>query len=107
MPSSLLEKWKVTKKQLVVILCVFAITGCTTAYLSKLSVGWAGFTKETHWSLKLLLRIGVLVFGYQVILLAVAFICGQFNFFWRFEKRLLVRLKIIRKPGDDSQQVNQ
>ncbi len=107
MAGSLSEKWKVTKKDFIIILCVFAITGCTTAYLSKLSVGWVGFNKETHWALKLLLRIGVLVFGYQIILLSVAFLLGQFDFFWRYEKRLLTRLKIIRKRGDDSRQVNQ
>jgi ABC-type multidrug transport system permease subunit len=97
--SSLLKRWKVGKKDLVFILCVFAITGFTTAYISKAITGWVGFTTETHWVAKLLLRLLVLIFGYQVILLTVAFLLGQFPFFWRFEKKLLQRLGLMK--GED------
>jgi hypothetical protein len=97
MLSSLLQKWKVSKKDLVVILCVFAITGFTTAYVSRSITTWVGFTETTHWALKLLVRLAVLVFGYQVILLSVAFLLGQFSFFWQFEKKMLQRLGIIKR----------
>jgi ABC-type multidrug transport system permease subunit len=99
--SSLLKKWKVSKKDLVLILCVFAITGFTTAYISKSITAWVGFTDNTHWSLRLLLRLLVLTFGYQVILLLVAFLLGQFPFFWRFEKKFLQRLGLM-KAGKDT-----
>ncbi|MDQ3279264.1 MAG: diacylglyceryl transferase [Bacteroidota bacterium] len=95
--SSLLKRWKVSKIELVLILCVFAITGTTTAYLSKVIPGWVGFTDETHWSLKLLLRLAMLIFGYQVVLLCVAFLLGQFPFFWRFERKMLQRLRILKE----------
>ena len=97
MLDSLMQKWKVNKKDLFLILCVFAITGTTTAYVTKVITAWAGFTEATHWSWKLLLRLGVLVFGYQMILLCVAFLFGQFAFFWRYEKKILGRLGIIKK----------
>jgi hypothetical protein len=100
--SSLLKKWKVSKKDLVLILCVFAITGFTTAYVSKAITAWVGFTDATHWAAKLLVRLLVLIFGYQAILLFVAFLFGQFPFFWQFEKKMLQRLGLMKKNKDDS-----
>lgn len=97
MLETLMKKWKVGKKDLFLILCVFAITGTSTAYVSKVITGWAGFTETTHWGWKLLLRMAVLIFGYQLILLCVAFVLGQFSFFWQFEKKLLTRLGILKK----------
>lgn len=98
--SSLLKKWNVSKKDLVLILCVFAITGFTTAFVSRSIPAWVGLTDQTHWTLKLLLRLAVLVFGYQAILLAVAFLLGQFPFFWRFEKKMLQRLGLLKQEKD-------
>jgi hypothetical protein len=95
--SSLMKRWKVGKKELALILCVFAITGFTTAWLSRSVTLWAGFTAETHWSAKLFLRLTVLVFGYQAVLLLVAFLLGQFSFFWTFEKKLLQRMGLIKE----------
>ena len=95
--SSLQKRWKVSKTDLLLILCVFAITGTTTAFLSRALPGWVGFTEDTHWAPKLLLRLAVLLFGYQAILLCVAFLFGQFPFFWRFEKKLLQRLKLLKE----------
>jgi hypothetical protein len=97
--SSLKKRWKVGTKDLIVILCVFAITGCTTAWVSRSITAWAGFDESTHWSLKLLLRLAVLLFGYQAILLLVAFLLGQFSFFWRFEKKLLQRIGILKEEN--------
>jgi hypothetical protein len=106
--SSLLKRWKVSSKDLVVILCVFAITGFTTAYVSKAITGWVGFTSHTHWAPKLLLRLSVLIFGYQVILLTVAFLLGQFSFFWRFEKKMLQRIglrKADKREGEGASEL--
>jgi H+/Cl- antiporter ClcA len=94
--SSLMKRWKVRKKDVVVILCVFAITGFSTAWLSKLVTTWIGFDQETHWSAKLSVRLAVLLFGYQVLLLLVAFLLGQFSFFWKYEKRFLQRLGLLK-----------
>lgn len=98
--SSLLKRWKVSKKELIPILCVFAITGFTTAYVSRAITAWAGFTHDTHWLAKLSLRLFVLIVGYQLILLTVAFLLGQFQFFWRFEKKLLQRLRLMNRDKE-------
>jgi formyltetrahydrofolate-dependent phosphoribosylglycinamide formyltransferase len=99
MLSALLKKWNIGKKDLVAILCVFAVTGFTTAFVSRAITGWVGFTDATDWWAKLLLRLAVLLVGYQAILLVVAFLFGQFSFFWKFEKRLLQRLRILKKEN--------
>lgn len=100
--SSLKKRWKVGTKELTLILCVFTITGFTTAWLSRSVTVWAGFDEGTHWSAKLLLRLAVLLFGYQIILLFVAFLLGQFAFFWKFEKKFLQRIGFIKRKNASS-----
>lgn len=85
-------KWKVNGWQLFLILCVFAVTGTATAWLSKTITAWLGMDASTYWLWKLLVRLAVLIFGYQVIILIVAFCFGQFRFFWNYEKRILRRI---------------
>lgn len=86
-------KWKVSHRQLMLILCVFAITGTTTAYISRSITGWleidGGFA---FWLTKLM----VLIFGYQIIILIVSVFFGQFRFFWNYEKRILTRMKLLK-----------
>ena len=90
--NRLQTKWKVSGGQLFLILCVFAITGFTTAYISKTITGWLGMDTTTFWLWKLLVRLAVLIFGYQVIILIVAFLFGQFSFFWKYEQKILRRI---------------
>lgn len=92
MLERLKAKWNVTGSQLLLILCVFAITGSSTAWLSRAITGWLGLTADSPLPIRLLLRISVLLFGYQVILLLVAIPFGQFRFFWNYEKKLIRRL---------------
>lgn len=95
--QKLREKWKVSSSQLFIILCVFAITGTTTAWVSREITAWVGFTEQTFWLWKFLLRLGMLIFGYQAILLFVAFVFGQFSFFWEYEKKILRWMRLMKK----------
>jgi hypothetical protein len=83
------QKWKVTGWQLFLILCVFAITGSTTAWISKSITSWVGLTPQSPLLYRAGLRTLVLLFGYQVIILLVSIPFGQFNFFWNYEKKIL------------------
>ncbi|WP_159799087.1 DUF6787 family protein [Flavobacterium sp. MK4S-17] len=89
--EKLKKRWGITSNfQLVVIFIVFAVTGSTSAYLSKPVLAWMGVTKETLplWVYAPLYII--LIFPiYQVLLVFFGFISGQFKFFWAFEKRML------------------
>ena len=89
MLRQLQQKWGVSNSRFFLILCVFAVTGTSTAYITKVITTWVGFTEDTFWLWIFLLRLAILIFGYQAILLMVAFLFGQFSFFWRYEKKIL------------------
>jgi TctA family transporter len=95
MLDKLKKRWKVSGTQLFLILCVFAITGSLTAYLSRQITSWLDIEKYSFlfWALKLI----VLLFGYQVIILLVSIPFGQFSFFWNYEKKILKRMGILKK----------
>jgi len=99
--ENLKKKWKVDNKQLILILCTFAVTGTLTAYISRSITGWVGFTDVTFWGWKLLLRLFILLIGYQVIILIVSFFFGQFRFFWNYEKKILRWMGVMKKPKEE------
>jgi formyltetrahydrofolate-dependent phosphoribosylglycinamide formyltransferase len=99
MLKGLQKKWQVSGVQLVLILCVFAITGSATAYISASIRRWLGFDENTWWVWKTVLSLTVLIFGYQIILMIVAFLFGQFAFFWKYEQKILARMHIIKPPS--------
>jgi len=90
------SRWGITSNfQGVVIFVVFAITGSTSAYVSKPILAWLGLAKGDvsgwiYYPLYLILIFPV----YQVLLLFFGFIFGQFKFFWAFEKKMLRSLKL-------------
>lgn len=96
MLENLKQRWKVGGVQLILILCVFAITGTLTAYISRYVTGWVGLTPESALWKRALLRGAVLIFGYQVIILLVSIPFGQFRFFWNYEKKILKRLRLMK-----------
>ena len=89
------EKWKVSGTQLFLIFCVFAITGTTTAYLTKMITQWFRLDSSSAWYW--VGKIGMLVFGYQVLILLISIPFGQFPFFWNYEKKILRRFGIRMK----------
>ena len=78
--------------QFTFILIVFAITGTTAARCAAPIAAWMGINDSTtpawlYWPLQLILIMPL----YQVLLLVVGSLFGQFRFFWAFEKRMLTR----------------
>ena len=94
--NRLKKRWNISSNwQLVSILIVFAITGFSSLQLAKPFLSLIGIpeTFQPHWLYRIL-RL-VLIFPiYQVLLVFVGFIFGQFSFFWNFEKKMLERLKL-------------
>ncbi len=95
--DKLQKRWKVNGIQLFLILCVFAITGTLTAYISRQITIWLDIEKYSlvFWVLK----ISVLLFGYQVIILLVSIPFGQFSFFWNYEKKILRKMGLLKKEN--------
>ncbi len=85
------ERWNIKSDwQLVVIFVVFAVTGSSSAYLSKPILSLFGISKDTvsawlYYPLYIILIFPI----YQVLLVSFGFLFGQFTFFWAFEKKML------------------
>mgnify|MGYP003419518683 CR=1 FL=1 len=94
--NKLKKRWNVSSNwQLTIIFIVFAITGSTAAYLSKPFTNFLGLTKESmslwlYWPIRLIIIFPI----YQVILVLIGALFGQFKFFWEFEKKMLDRMKL-------------
>jgi len=92
------EKWKLKSDfQLVIIFIVFAITGSSSLYISKPLMEFLSISRESidvylYW----ILRFFIVTVVYQFILLLVAFVFGQFNWFWNFEKKILKKMRLIK-----------
>jgi hypothetical protein len=88
------ERWGIKYNyQLVVIFIVFAVTGSTSAYLSKPVLGLLGLSKDNislwlYYPLYIILIFPI----YQVLLVFFGFISGEFKFFWTFEMKMLKSL---------------
>ena len=91
--NKLKQRWGIeTNFQLTLIFIVFAITGSASAWLSEPFCIWLGITSEElgHWFTPVRL---ILIFPiYQVLLVLIGFLFGQFKFFWTFEKKMLKRM---------------
>lgn len=89
--ASFKERWNIKSNwQVFVILVVFAVTGSSSALLSKPVLELFGIVKGevSNWIYYPLYLI--LIFPiYQVLLVSFGFIFGQFTFFWAFEKKML------------------
>ncbi len=92
------RKWIVKQKwEMIRIFIVFAITGSTSAFIGRPLIAMAGITKENlnpviYWILFLI--IGIIF--YQILLVTLGWLFGQFDFFWRFEKKMLKRFGLKR-----------
>ena len=91
--GSLKQRWGIQSNwQLAIIFFVFAITGSASAWLSKPFCFWLGILKEDleFWFIPVRL---LLIFPiYQVLLVLIGSLFGQYKFFWAFEKKMLRRM---------------
>lgn len=102
--EKLKKRWQIESNfQLILILIVFSITGSASAWVSKPFVEWFGLNDEMmpKW-LFVILRL-ILIFPiYNVILLVVGTIFGQFRFFWAFEKKMFSRFAPKKKVVEET-----
>nr|WP_315151561.1 DUF6787 family protein [uncultured Flavobacterium sp.] len=88
--KGLKQRWGVTSNwQLAIIFVVFAITGSASAWLSKPFCEWLGITKYDLGNWFTPVRLLLIFPIYQILLVAIGFLFGQFTFFWAFEKKML------------------
>ena len=78
--------------QFMVIMLIFAITGSLSLYITVELFQFIGLQAENlnpviFWPIRIILLFII----YQVLLLLVALPFGQFQYFWKFEKKFLNR----------------
>ncbi|MFZ4107290.1 DUF6787 family protein [Flavobacterium sp.] len=90
------QRWNITNNwQIFTIVLVFAITGSSAAMLSKPILNWIGISKETHHiALYLVLYVLIIFPVYQLLLVVIGSLFGQFKFFYSFEKKMLTAIKL-------------
>jgi len=92
--EKLKKRWGISSNfQIIKIFIVFGITGSTAAWISDPLCDFLGINIESlnifiYW----FLRVIIVTIVYKFILLFVAFIFGEFKFFWNFLKKFLYRL---------------
>lgn len=96
--SKLEKRWAVNYRwELIAIFLVFAITGSTSARISNPVMELLGLSAENmnsglFWTLRILLIFPL----YQILLVMVGWLFGQYTFFWAFEKKMLKRIGFKR-----------
>lgn len=89
------QRWGIRSNfQFAVIFIVFAITGSASAWLSKYACEWLAITKEDFGFWFTPVRLLLIFPIYQLLLVCIGFLFGQFRFFWAFEKKMLRRMKL-------------
>jgi len=101
--EKLKKRWHIQSNfQLVLILVVFSITGSASAWVSKPFVEWIGLSKDDMpaW-LFMVLRL-ILIFPiYNILLILIGAVFGQFRFFWAFERKMFSRFLPTKKVAED------
>ena len=80
--------------QLFIVNIVFAITGSLALYLAGILLDLINISTDNtntliYWTLRIILILPV----YQVLLLLVGAIFGEFKYFWAMEKKIINRFK--------------
>lgn len=97
MKSKLIKIFKVKDfNQLIIIFIVFGITGSLSVVLGKYVLinifGESFLNNDYYWLLRLILIFPI----YQVLLIIVGALFGQFRYFWEIEKKILIKMKVIK-----------
>ena len=99
------NRWNIESNlQLLIILVVFAITGSSSLWVKKLLFGFVGIDDSIHYLLRLFLNILIITPVYQVLLIMIGSVFGQFRFFWELEKKMIRRFSFGRKTNSIQEQ---
>lgn len=83
-------KWGIRSDlQLAIVFVVFALTGSLSLKISRPVLEWAGIGSEMNPWLRIPLRLIAILPVYQVLLLLIGGLFGQFRFFLQLQKKWL------------------
>ena len=98
MIEKLINKFKANSiRHLFIIFIIFALSGSGSLFISSPILIVLGLDKLiTFYPLYIFVRIILIIPIYQFILIIIASLFGEFDYFWKFEKKFLQRLRIIK-----------
>ncbi|WP_053406348.1 DUF6787 family protein [Persicobacter sp. CCB-QB2] len=92
------KKWELDSAwQVLIILLVFSLTGSTVVWLRKGLYFALGYDDTTPMWLKVITYLVFVFPSYQILILVYGWIFGQFDFFWKKEKKMLQRMRLMKK----------
>lgn len=100
------ERWELkSNRQVFIVFLVFAITGSSAAKLAAPVTEFFQITTEMGWYIYWPFRILIIFPVYQVLLVFFGWVFGEFDFFWKFEKRMLrsMRLGFLLKKEEEEE----
>ena len=94
MIERLIKNFKATSfKHLIIIFSIFAISGSLTLIISEPIINILKMIDIVDGNIILItLRIIIILPLYQIILIAVAYLFGEFKYFYNFEKEMYKKL---------------
>lgn len=102
--EKLKNKWGINSNfQIIMILIVFSVNGSLAVKLAKPVTAFIGIPIETTspW-IYYPIKIIVMFIIYQVLLVFVGALFGQFEFFWKMEKKMLKRMGLKKFFPEES-----
>jgi hypothetical protein len=96
--EKLKKRWEITSNiQLILILITFSVTGSLSVMVRKPVFEYLSIGPDTHLLIKIFMSILIITPTYQILLVLVGSLLGQFRFFWNFEKKMLSRFRTKKK----------
>ena len=93
--QGLKKRWGIRSNlQLTIIFIVFALTGSASAWLSRPFCLWLGITKEDIGFWFTPVRLLMIFPIYQILLVFIGTLFGQFEFFWALKKKMLRSMRL-------------
>jgi len=92
--KKLKQRWNIESNfQLLIIFIVFTINGSLSVTIAKPLTNFIGISSETtnpfiFWTIRIFLMFVI----YQVLLVVIGTLFGQYKFFWNMEKKMLSRI---------------
>ena len=98
MIKGLINKFNAKSKfHLFIIFVVFGLSGTISLWISSPIISAIDLKNIlNNYTLYMVFRVLIIIPIYQFILIVIATLFGEFEYFWRFEKKILKRIKIIK-----------
>jgi|TARA_B100000497_G_scaffold48516_1_gene56017 uncharacterized membrane protein len=78
--------------QLIVVFIVFGITGSLSLFISDYILGFLNLNS-------FILSVLLLIMTYQVLLIIIGTLFGEFTYFWAMEKKIISRFNFNRSKS--------